>query len=210
MSFATDGSQPDRPQAVKTGAVTPPLCGFGLDGLMPPGLALQAHKGGLGAHSGPNPDRYARINHALGNGCDNARAVDRKDLESRVLTGRRDRMMTPEIAAEATRAYTQVTNRLNRQRRSSAESICQELAETNKAIAEIVRVIEQGDWHRALSDRAISRECIFEVGPARAGRLKATTRFCDFHACARSLTAGGVRPRLNPWTKSGRRPSLLA
>jgi hypothetical protein len=29
-----------------------------------------------------------------------------------------------------------------------------------------------------------------------------TTRFCGFHACARSLTAGGVRPRLNLQTKS--------
>ncbi|MFX7559830.1 hypothetical protein ABTJ75_19445, partial [Acinetobacter baumannii] len=77
----------------------------------------------------------------------------RKALESRVLIGLRERMMTPEIAAEAMRAYTQETNRLNRQRRSSAESVRQELAETNKAIAEIVRVIEQGGWHRALSDR---------------------------------------------------------
>jgi|SRR5580692_10011737 hypothetical protein len=28
-----------------------------------------------------------------------------------------------------------------------------------------------------------------------AGRSAATTRFSGFHACARSLTAGGVRPR---------------
>jgi hypothetical protein len=52
----------------------------------------------------------------LGNSSDNARAVDRKALESRVLTGLPERMMTPEIAAEAIRAYTQETNRLNRQR----------------------------------------------------------------------------------------------
>jgi hypothetical protein len=65
----------------------------------------------LGAHSAPNPDRYACTNHVLG---DNARAVDRKALESRVLTGLRERMMTPEIAADAMRAYTQETNRLNR------------------------------------------------------------------------------------------------
>jgi hypothetical protein len=57
----------------------------------------------LGAHSAPNPDRYACTNQVLGNGCDNARAVDRKALEGRVLTGLRERMMTPEIAAEAMR-----------------------------------------------------------------------------------------------------------
>jgi predicted nucleic acid-binding protein len=63
-----------------------------------------------------------------------------------------------EIAAEAMRAYTRETNRLNRQRQSSAESTRRELAETAKAIAEIVRVIEQGGWHRALSDRLTELE----------------------------------------------------
>ncbi|MGL6059896.1 MAG: recombinase family protein [Bradyrhizobium sp.] len=111
-----------------------------------------------GSYARRGQDRYACTNHVLGNGCDNARTVDRKALESRVLIGLRERMMTPEIAAEAMRAYTQETNRLNRQRRSSAESVRQELAETNKAIAEIVRVIEQGGWHRALSDRLTELE----------------------------------------------------
>jgi DNA invertase Pin-like site-specific DNA recombinase/predicted nucleic acid-binding protein len=111
-----------------------------------------------GSYARRGQDRYACTNHVLGNGCDNARTVDRKALESRVLTGLRERMMTPEIAAEAMRAYTQETNRLNRQRRSSVESIRRELAETNKAIAEIVRVIEQGGWHRTLSDRLTELE----------------------------------------------------
>ena len=94
----------------------------------------------------------------LGNGCDNARAMDGKALKSRVLTGLRERMMTPEIAAEAIRAYTHKTNRLNRQRRSSSESTRRDLAEAAKAIAEIVRVIEQGGWHHALSDRLTELE----------------------------------------------------
>ena len=79
-------------------------------------------------------------------------------MESRVLTGLREHMMTPEIAADAVRAYTRETNRLNRQRRSSLESTRRELAEAAKAIAEIVRVIQQGGWHRALSDRLTELE----------------------------------------------------
>lgn len=74
------------------------------------------------------------------------------------LTGLRERMMTPEMAAEAMRAYTQETNRLNRERRNTADATRRELAETAKAIAEIVRVIEQGGWHRALSDRLTELE----------------------------------------------------
>jgi RNase H-like protein len=38
--FAADSIEPDRPQAVKAGAVAPPLRGFGLDGLMPPRSGL--------------------------------------------------------------------------------------------------------------------------------------------------------------------------
>jgi hypothetical protein len=67
-------------------------------------------------------------------------------------------MMTPEMAAEAMRAYTQETNRLNRERRHTADATRRELAEIAKAIAEIVRVIEQGGWHRALSDRLTELE----------------------------------------------------
>lgn len=103
-------------------------------------------------------DRYACTNHALGNGCDNGRTVPREALEARVLTGLRERMMTPEMAAEAMRAYAQETNRLNRERRATAEITRIELAETAKAIAEIVRVIEQGGWHRVLSERLTELE----------------------------------------------------
>ena len=38
--FAADSNEPDRPQAVKIGAVAPPLRGFGLDGLTPPRFGL--------------------------------------------------------------------------------------------------------------------------------------------------------------------------
>lgn len=70
-----------------------------------------------------------------------------------MLAGLRERMMTPDMVAEAMRAYAEEPNRLNRERRTSAETARSELAETAKAIAEIVRVVEQGGWHRALSDR---------------------------------------------------------
>jgi site-specific DNA recombinase len=111
-----------------------------------------------GSYAKRGQDRYACTNHVLGNGCDNARTVGRKALEGRVLTGLRERMMTPEMAAEAMRAYAQETNRLNRERRATAEASRKELAETTKAIVEIVRVIEQGGWHRALSERLTELE----------------------------------------------------
>jgi hypothetical protein len=40
----------------------------------------------------------------IGNGCGNARAVDSMALDGCLLTGLRERVMTPEIAADAKRA----------------------------------------------------------------------------------------------------------
>ncbi len=103
----------------------------------------------------------------LGNGCDNARTIAREVLEARVPTGLRERMMTPDMAAEAMRAYAQEINRLNHERRNTADVTRRELAETAKTIAEIVRVIEQGGWHRALSDRLTELEAKQDSPTAR-------------------------------------------
>ena len=111
-----------------------------------------------GSYARRGQDRYACTNHMLSNGCDNAHTIARKVLEDRVLAGLRDRLMAPEAAAEAMRAYAQETNRLNRERRTSGETTRRALADTAKAIAEIVRVIEQGGYHRALSTRLTELE----------------------------------------------------
>jgi site-specific DNA recombinase len=115
------------------------------------GLVFCGSCGGTYARRGQ--DRFTCSNHVLGNGCDNARTVPGKALEDRVLAGLREGLMTPDMMVGAVRAYAEETNRLNRERRSSAEANRRELAEAEKAIAEIVRVIEQGGWHRALSER---------------------------------------------------------
>lgn len=112
-------------------------------------------------------DRYACTNHAVANGCDNACIVPREELETRVLTGLRDQMLTPAMAEAAMRAYAEETNRLNRERRAAAETTRRESVETAKAIAEIVRVIEQGGWHRALSDRLTELEAKQDTLTAR-------------------------------------------
>jgi hypothetical protein len=99
MSFAADSGEPDQPQAVKAGAVAPPLRGFDLDGLRLPrsGLSKQT-KANWGAQFST---RTAIPTSTM---C-LPRALDRKAVESRVLTGLRERMITSEIATDAKRAY---------------------------------------------------------------------------------------------------------
>jgi len=126
-----------------------------------------------GSYARRGQDRYACINHMYANGCDNARTIDRKKLEARVLAGLKDRMMTPQMAAEAMRAYAQETNRLNRERRQSAKTARHELAETSKAIKEIVGIIEKGGWYRALTDRLGELERRQDELTARLSRVPA-------------------------------------
>ncbi len=87
MSLSADGSEPDRPQAVKADAVAPPLRGSGLDGQTPSRFGLSMQIKADWGRNAPNPVRHSCANHVLGNGCDNVRAVDRKATESRVLIG---------------------------------------------------------------------------------------------------------------------------
>ena len=61
-----------------------------------------------------------------------AEQIGREALEARVLEGLKHKLMAPEIAAEAMRAYADETNRLNRERRINAET-------DRKALADIER-----------------------------------------------------------------------
>ena len=121
------------------------------------------------------------------NGCDNTRTIGRKALEARVLAGLRDRLMAPETAAEAMRAYAQETNRLNRERRTSGETTRRELADTEKAIQEIVHVIEQGGYHRALSARLTELEARQDELSARLSEAPADLP--DIHPISATLPA---------------------
>ena len=106
-----------------------------------------------GAYVKRGQDRYACSNHARTDGCTNRRSIRRAVLEERVLAGLKDRLMAPEAAAEAIRAYAEETNRLNRERRASGASDRRELAEIKKKIAAMIAAIEDGGYVRGMSDR---------------------------------------------------------
>ncbi len=98
-------------------------------------------------------DRYACSNHVMNGSCTNSRTITRAVLEARMLDGLRERLMAPEIAAEAMRAYAEETNRLNRERRSSGSADRKALADVGKKLQEIVAAIEDGGYSRPLMTR---------------------------------------------------------
>lgn len=103
-----------------------------------------------GPYSLRGADRFACSNHISNGSCTSSRTIPREELEPRVLAGLRDRMMAPEVAAEAMRAYAEETNRLNRERRSNAETRHVELAKIQKQIRGVIEAIKEGMFHPSM------------------------------------------------------------
>ena len=110
-----------------------------------------------GACGGPyamrGQDRYGCSNHVMNGSCSNSRGIRRAELEERVLTGLKDRLMAPDVAAKAVRAWAEETNRLNRERYASSEADRNELAGIEKKMATMITVIEDGGYVKGMIDR---------------------------------------------------------
>ncbi len=98
-------------------------------------------------------DRYGCSNHVMTGSCSNGRSIRRAVIEERVFAGLKDKLMAPEAAAEAMKAYAEETNRLNRERRASGATDRKELAAIEKKIKAMVAVIEDGGYARGMLDR---------------------------------------------------------
>lgn len=118
-------------------------------------------------------DRYACSNHVMNGSCANSRTIARETLEARMLAGLRDRLMAPEIAAEAMRAYAEETNRLNRARRASGAADRKALTETQAKIKAIVTLIEDGGGSRAMVTRLRELETLEDELTERLGQVPA-------------------------------------
>ncbi|WP_082554602.1 recombinase family protein [Caulobacter sp. Root1455] len=132
-----------RPQTLLSGLITCGLCG------------------GTVAKRGNN--RLACVAHIKGQGCTNASAVRSDSLEARVLVGLRERLMAPEVMAEAMRAFIEETNRLNHHRRANETADRLRLEKARKAIAGIVSAIEDGGYTRPLMERLKSLDAEVET-----------------------------------------------
>ncbi len=106
-----------------------------------------------GPYSMRGQGRYGCSNHVMTGSCANSRTIQRVEIEERVLAGLKDKLMEPEAAAEAMKAYAEETNRLNRERRASGASDRAELAGIEKKIASMLDAIEEGGYVRGMSDR---------------------------------------------------------
>ena len=111
-----------------------------------------------GPYSLRGADRFACSNRSSNGSCSNSRTIPREELERRVLSGLKDRMMAPDVAAEAMRAYAEEMNRLNRERRSNGDAWRVELAKVERQITQIVEAIADGMYHPSMKERMTGLE----------------------------------------------------
>ncbi len=106
-----------------------------------------------GSYAKRGQDRYGCSNHVMSGSCANSRTIRRVEIEERVMAGLKEKLMEPEAAAEAMKAYAEETNRLNRERRALGATDRKELAGIEKRIASMLDAIEEGGYVRGMSDR---------------------------------------------------------
>ncbi|WP_327195000.1 recombinase family protein [Sphingomonas sp. LH128] len=111
-----------------------------------------------GPYSLRGANRFACSTHISKGTCDNNRTIRREDLETRVIAGLKDRMMAPDVVAEAMRAYAEETNRLNRERRSMRDTWTLELKKVVKDIDQIIDAITEGMFHPSMKDKMTALE----------------------------------------------------
>jgi hypothetical protein len=116
--------------------------------------------------------RVGCVSHIMGRGRANGRTINRDALEARVLAGPRNRLMAPDVMAEAIRACITKTNRLNRHHRANREADLLRLEKARKAIAGIVAAIEDGGYSRPLMARLKTLEVDADAIRGRSKELR--------------------------------------
>ena len=119
-------------------------------------------------------------------------------VEERVLAGLKDRLMAPEAAAEAMRAWAEETNRINRERHASGASDRKELAQVEKKIAAMIAVIEDGGYVRGMVDRLRELEACQDELNERLSAAPADLP--DIHPTLRTSTGARWRGVPRRWT----------
>ena len=119
------------------------------------------------------------LGRITGKGCSNKTTLVAERLEARVLTGLRDRLLTPQIAAEAMRSFIEESNRLNHERRANEAVDRHRLEKARKAAKGILTMIEEGEYTPGMVGRL--RELENEVAAIEAVMAEAPRDVPDIH-----------------------------
>ncbi len=103
-------------------------------------------------------DRYGCAAHRQRGTCSNDRTIVRQEIEGRVLSGLKERLLAPELFAEFARSYQEELTAAARQRGAAHERAARALADCDKRIAGVIQAIEDGLYSPALKARLAELE----------------------------------------------------
>jgi site-specific DNA recombinase len=98
-------------------------------------------------------DRYGCLNRYRRGTCDNGHTIRRDHIESRVLAGLAEKLVSADAVADAVRSYAAELNRQNHERRAHTERDRKALAKVERGIAGIMAAIEDGMYQPAMKAR---------------------------------------------------------
>jgi site-specific DNA recombinase len=103
-------------------------------------------------------DRYGCAAHRQRGTCANDRTILREEIESRVLSGLKERLLAPELFAEFAKTYQEEVTAAAREQGAAHQRAGRALADCDKRIAAVVQAIEDGLYSPALKSRMAELE----------------------------------------------------
>jgi len=111
-----------------------------------------------GGYTVSGKDRYGCATRRQTGLCDNNRTINRQELEARVLTGLKDRLLEPHLVAEAVAEFHNELKRQKRIEKRERRTRARRLAEVDRKIAKMLAAIEDGMYHPSMKQRLTNLE----------------------------------------------------
>ncbi len=125
-----------------------------------------------GAYTIIGLDRYGCATRRSKGTCSNTFAIGRADIEERVVSGLKERMMAPELVAAFVDEFNAELRRIAGNAEAEFDGARRMLANVGRKIAGIVKAIEDGAYHRTFKDRLTTIEKEKEAASARVAAAR--------------------------------------
>ena len=113
-----------------------------------------------GAYAILQTNRYGCSHRRAKGTCDNALLVDRPRIEARILTGLKDRLLSPDLVAEFVREFASAQREQSKEAAIEHRRLKILCDDVERKLSGIIKAIENGAWSDTLNNRltALERE----------------------------------------------------
>ena len=106
-----------------------------------------------GPYSISGKDRFSCSNRKQKGTCDNAITITRQDIEGRVLSGLKERLLAPDLVEAYIKAFHDEVKQQRQESQKSRSQMEKHLAEIDRKTAAIMRAIEDGLYEPSMKER---------------------------------------------------------